>query len=279
VHSNIQTRTLTDSLNRVDELLNLRNSRLRESEHRKKLAGNFSPHCYPDFFHSWAFSAEEHKHMTTRITEIAPELAGTLKQPRSNRDFTVVGHCSLYLSFFTDPNGAYQVEHRLADGTPVSGARVIAGEGCVFENGLVRIPAEKQLSVHFYQPEAPVDEYAAGVAVQALEGAGSIVTQGVELTFPEARTKRLPRYDWVSQLKSENGLYEVKSFISSGDSFVDQNGFFSRETQIVQMEFLSEPEEYAKTVIDRPFVVFFADNSGVQAATWFGRDAFNPMAV
>jgi hypothetical protein len=40
------------------------------------------------------------------------------------------------------------------------------------------------------------------------------------------------------------------------------------------MEYLCKGEELKPIAIDGPFVAFFADSSGIHAASWFDRDSF-----
>ena len=133
---------------------------------------------------------------------------------------------------------------------------------------------ERPLFRYFYQSAEPVKVQAPRLAATSLEQAGDIVRRGINLTFPRARTSQLPTYEWVKALETENELYRIANFVHSGESFVDHNGFFARETNIVQLQFLCEVEERQKIVINGPFLVFFADHSGVHAASWFHRDSF-----
>src|SRR5262249_54224257 len=103
---------------------------------------------------------------------------------------------------------------------------------------------------------------------------GAVNKTGIRLGFPEARTGSLPDYGWVWGLKSECELYDVTNFVNSGEALVDHNGFFARETQVVQVRYSFAPRQYSDVVIDGPFLVFFADDTGVHAAAWFTRDAF-----
>ena len=272
--SHAQTRTLTDAINLVDEILRKRDTCLKKSSERSELSRNFSVRPYPRFFSSWAFSAAEYDDTMALINKYAPELSDRLRIPNSVRDFIVVGHCSLEAPFDCDPNGAYEVPHRLADGMRVAGATVIGAEICLYSSGLLRVPTETAGSVYFYQPAEPVKVQAARLAATSLERAGEIVRRGINLTFPRARTSQLLDYEWIKDLETEDELYRVANFIQSGESFVDHNGFFARETNILQMQFLCEVEERKGIAIDGPFLVFFADHSGVHAASWFDRDSF-----
>ena len=274
MQSHAQTRTLTDALNQVDEILRKRDTCLKQSSGRSELSRCFATRPYPKFFSSWAFSADEYDETIALIKKHAPELSDRLKIPNSVRDFTVVGHCSLEAPFDCDPNGANEVPHRLADGTRVAGAAVIGAEICLYSSGLLRIPTERAGSVYFYQPAEPVKVQAARLAATSLERTGEIVCRGINLTFPRAHTSQLMAYEWIKDLKTEDELYRVANFVHSGEAFVDHNGFFARETSIIQMQFLCEIEERKEIAIDGPFLVFFADHSGVHAASWFDRDSF-----
>jgi len=274
LQSHTQTRTLTDALNRADEILIKRGTCLKESPGRSELSRSFAVRPYPNFFNSWAFSAVEYGETIALIRKHAPEISDRLKIPNSEFDFIVVGHCSLEAPFDCDPNGAYEVSHRLTDGTKVAGATVIGAEICLYSSGLLRVPTETAGFIYFYQPAEPVKVEAARLAATTFEQAGDIVCRGVNLTFPRASTSRLPDYEWVKDQETEDKLYRIANFVHSGESFVDHHGFFARETSIVQLQFLSEVEEREKIVINGPFLVFFADHSGVHAASWFDQDSF-----
>jgi hypothetical protein len=274
--SYIQTRNLTDSLDRVDEILAQRNARLKESLERNKLSQCFGDKPSPEFFRSWAFSAAEFNETMALIRNLVPELSDQLTVPRSERDFTIVGHCLLEVHFCCDPNGAYEESLNLADGTEVIGATVIGEEIKCYSNGLILVPTEPSGFVYFYQPETHLNSSAAEMAAIMLEQADEVVYQGIHLKFPYAQTRNLPAYKWIEKLKSEDGQYRVANFVHQGESFVDHNGFFAQETDIVQMEFLCEMEARKKVRIDGPFLVFFADQTGLQAATWFDYDSFVP---
>jgi len=274
MQSHLQTRNIVDALNQVDEILGQRATCLKKSQERSELSQCFAVKPFPDFFSSWAFSAAEYNETIAVIRRHAPELCDCLIEPDSERDFSVVGHCSLEALFSCDPNGTYEESHSLADGTKVEGATIIGSEICLYMNGLLRIPTETSGFVYFYQPTESVNMQAAELAVDSLKQAGDEVCRGIDLTFPKARTSQLPAYEWIKGMESDDGLYRVANFVHSGESFVDHNGFFAKETNIVQMEFLCEMEARRKVVINDPFMVFFVDDSGVHAASWFDRDSF-----
>lgn len=94
------------------------------------------------------------------------------------------------------------------------------------------------------------------------------------VSFPQAYTQKLPDHGWVSQLASEDHLYVVKHFLSSGEAILTCDGFFARETHVLQMTYICMAEELHPVSIDGPFLAFYADDTGVHAAAWFDRDSF-----
>ena len=66
----------------------------------------------------------------------------------------------------------------------------------------------------------------------------------------------------------------MKNYVSGGWAFVDHNGFFAQETQVVQIAYFSIVKKQLEIVIDRPFLVFFADTHGIHTAAWFSWDSF-----
>ncbi|MEZ5427748.1 MAG: hypothetical protein R2747_15875 [Pyrinomonadaceae bacterium] len=275
--SHLQTRTLPDSLDAVDRILSERGTRLRDSKPRSELVLNFASEAYHKYFGNWAFTADEYSSLVSKILQIAPELAGRLKKPETPNDFTIAGHCSLDLRFQADPNGADPIDHQLRDGTAVRGAKVTSKHAKRYANGLVALPTESDEWVYFFQPGTRPDLQAAALANSVYADCGDIEQTGITLIFPQARTKQLPDYGWVWQLKSECGRYYVSNFVNSGEALVDENGFFARETQVVQMKYRCLSEDRLQVVIDGPFLVFFADPGGVHAAAWFDKDSFIPQ--
>ena len=91
--SHLQTRVLTDGLDRVDTFLAARGTRLKESEERYRLASCFASQPRAEF-ESWAFSASEYQEAALVVSKRAPEILGRLQRPLNDSDFTVVGHCS-----------------------------------------------------------------------------------------------------------------------------------------------------------------------------------------
>jgi hypothetical protein len=242
-------------------------------EERCRLAACFAPK--PAFgFDSWAFSASEYEETALAIGERAPELLDRLMEPLEDSDFTVVGHCDLDLRFDTDPNGAKSIPHILRDGTPVNAARITSAKARLYSSGLVSLPTIDGKIVYLFQPSDPPAANAAQIASSCFAKRGKSTRKGLAVTFPQARTASLPDYSWVTQLTSEDRLYVVKNFVNSGEAILNKNGFFARETQVVQLDYLDIPEERYQVIIDGPFVVFFADDAGVHAAAWFDRDSF-----
>lgn len=274
MQSHVQTRTLPDALNRVDEILRERATCLKESTARNELSHSFAVQPYPRFFDSWAFFADDYDEVIVLIRKRAPELVDRIEIPISDRDFTIVGHCSLDARFKCDHNGAYKVSHRLADGSRVAGAKVIGAGICLFSNGLLSIPTETSGSVYLFQPRQSIEVQGAGLASSAFERRGVVVHRDASVTFPRARTSHPAAYEWVTDLASEDALYRVANWVQSGEAFIDHNGLFARETSVVQMSYFSMREEPKSIVIDGPFVAFFADRSGIHAASWFDRDSF-----
>lgn len=275
--SHLQTRTLTDALDRVDTILAARGTRLAEREERHRLARCFSPQPIAGF-DSWAFSASEYEETALVIGKRAPELLDRLKKPLNDRDFTVVGHCKLDLRFDTDPNGAESVPHTLRDGTLVNAARITSAKALLYANGLTGLPTVDGRVVYLFQPFEPPAANAAQIATSSFTNRGKCTRKGLTVTFPQARTASLPDYGWVTQLTSEDRLYVVKNFVNNGEAILNENGFFARETQVVQMHYLCVPEVGYQVIIDGPFVVFFADDAGVHVAAWYDRDSFEQSA-
>jgi hypothetical protein len=172
MQSHVQTRTLSDALNRIDEVLEDRATRLKESTERSELSRSFAVERYPGFFDSWAFLASEYDETIALIRERAPEVSDRIEIPNSERDFTGVGHCSLDARFECSSNGAYEIPHRLYDGSQIAGARVIAAGICVYSNGLLSIPTETSGCVYLFQPREPIEVQAAGLAAATFENGG-----------------------------------------------------------------------------------------------------------
>jgi len=279
--SHLQTRTLIDALSEVDVLLQGRGTALQASPQRAALARSFAAKRHPKFFDAWAFSAAEYELAVWRVREVAPALAAKLEPPTSPGDFTIVGNCALDLRFKADPNGANKAHVKLRDGTRAFGAEVKASGALVYAKRLVALPATSEgqpVHVYFYQPnEDPADTTAAELAAKVFTTLGSPLSAGVTLRFPVARTSSLPDCGWVSRLQSACRLYAVGNHVSAGEALVDHNGFFARETQVVQVAYLSISRPMKTVVINGPFLVFFADEEGVHAAAWFDWDAFSLM--
>jgi len=275
--SHLQTRTLTDALDRVDAVLDTRSTRLQATDERDKLARCFSRLPCPDF-ESWAFSASDYEECAAAVRKRAPEILHRLQKPITDRDFDIVGHSSLDLRFDIDPNGAKSVPHTLRDGTAVQGASVTARGSLRYSSGLISIPTTDARTLYLYQPDDLPQSNAAEVASSIFEmPRGKPAQKGFSVTFPRARTQNLLDHDWVNHLESDDGQYEVRNFVSSGEAILDENGFFARETQIVQVQYFSMVIGVQRVTIDGPFLAFFADDSGVHAAAWFDRDSFTRL--
>ena len=275
--SHLQTRTLTDALNVAHGVLRSRGTALQSPLDRERLDASFAREPYPRFFDAWAFLADNFDVAVDALKSVAPDLAVKLVPPADSRDFTVVGNCSLDLRFAADPNGAAFVPIDLRNGQRVAGARVVCSSARVHSSGLVELPAsERDAKVYFYSPPRDSAVSAAELARDVFRNRGRVASIGVTLQFPAARTSRLPEYGWVTALRSTCGLYFIRDFLSGGEALVDHNGFFARETQVVQVAYRSVPMQPPKVVIDGPFLVFFADENGVHAAAWFSWDSFNP---
>src|SRR5262249_44198114 len=148
----------------------------------------------------------------------------------------------------------------------------------VYSNQLVELPANRKgmldedeggeqdgadgeaERVYFYSPADAPDMPAAALAAKVFAERGDAVKEGITLRFPIARPAELPDYTWVSALTSVDGLYVVRNFVNSGEALVDENGFFARETQVVQMTLRSMPMPLDEVTIDGPFLVFFASD-------------------
>jgi len=275
--SHLQTRTLTDALDCVDAILDERGTRLVEVEERPKLARCFSRRPCPEF-ESWAFSAAEYEECAAAVRERAPEMLRHLQKPVTDRNFTIVGHSNLDLRFDIDPNGAKSLPHTLRDGTAVQGASVASRGSVLYSSGLLGIPTIDERTLYLYQPDDLPQGNAAEIASSIFEMPRRTPAQkGFSVTFPRARTHNLPDHGWVSHLESDDGEYAVKNFVSSGEAILDENGFFARETQVVQMVYLCAGSGDYRVTIDGPFLAFFADDSGVHAAAWFDRDSFTKL--
>ena len=272
--SHVQTRTLTDALNRIDTILGSRGTRLRDVAVRRRLAECFAAQPAPEF-QSWAFSAAEYEETLLAISTHAPQLLGRIQRPTSGRDFAVVGHCSLDLRFAADSNRAEPVPHTLCDGTRVEGARVTAASAVRYSSGLVSLPTIDGRAVYLLQPAERPEGDAAQIAAWSFANRGGVTHEGLSVTFPQARTADIPDYGWVPQLRSADGLYVVEAFVNSGEAILNENGFFARETNVVQMHYLCSVADRHLAAIDGPFVAFFADTTGVHAAAWFDRDSFS----
>lgn len=184
--SHLQTRTLTDALDRADSILGLRRTRLGEVKDRHRLANCFAVRPGPEF-QSWAYSASEYDETALAVGKHAPELLSRMQRPISDQDFTIIGHCSLDLRFDTDHNGANSVRHTLRDGAQVAGAQVSSVKAVLYGSGLVSLPTIDSRVVYPRQPtERPATD-AAQLASSSLENRGEIVKTGLSVTFPRAR--------------------------------------------------------------------------------------------
>lgn len=276
--SHLQTRTLTDALDLVDAVLRARRTRLVESPDRRSLAGCFAPRPAKGL-QSFVCTASEYDETAALIVKIEPALLGLLQRPLTDRDFGLVGHSGLDLRFETDPNGAERTPLPLADGSTVTGAHVTSMDGVLYSSGLISLPTLDGRLVYLWQPAQPPEGDAARIAASILEKRGRPTVEGISVTFPLARTDRLLDHAWVGRLRSEDGLHSVTRFVSSGAAILDENGFFSRETQVVKTKYRCVPTERHRVTIDGPFVVFLADTSGVHAAAWFDRDSFGERSL
>lgn len=276
--SHMQSRGLTDALCLVDNILAGRGTSLAYSAARAALARWFAPQPHPVFFDGWAFMADGYAEAMARIRACAPGLAQQVVPPSNPNDFTIVTHCALDLRFAAVPEGNL-VKLMLANGTQASGAEVPCERGIVYSNGMVALPAADGNWVCFHQPGEDFADGAAAAATRALAGRGQAAHVGLDFSFPVARTSTLPDYEWVRSLQSRCATYVVRAFHSQGEARVDQHGFFARETQVVQMGYLSMREPLRKIVFDGPFLAFFAAAGGVHVAAWFDWDAFQAVAA
>ena len=278
MNSHLQTRTLTDALNLVDEVLRSRGSELVHSEQREHLALCFAKVRYPRYFDSWAFTAAEFDNAVKQVAQCAPHLAQKLEEPTHPNDLTVVGNCSLDLRFSPDPNGAKPIALQLCNGNRAKGASVTSSRARLYSNQLVGLPTEDSETVYFYAPESEPQLSAASLARQVFADKGKAIRTGITLQFPVAQTTNLMDNSWVKELVSTCGLYSIKNYVSAGKALVDHHGFFAQETQVVQVEYRITSKKLAEIVIDQPFLVFFADKRGVHAAVWFSWDSFSGSA-
>lgn len=273
MNSHIQTRILTDALNKVDDVLKTRNTSLIYSADQEQLGSYFAQKAYPKYFDSWAFTAAEFSATVEKIAQITPHLVPQLEEPTSPYDFTIIGNCSLDLIFNFD--NAYERSLQLCNGKWVKFAQVDS-YGKVYSNRLIAIqtsiPSEK---VYFYCPETEPQLSAASLAQQVFANRDDAIDTEISLKFPMAQTTHLVDYPWVKDLKSKCGLYEVRNHLYSGKAVVNQYGFFAQEIHVVDMMCLSFME-YEK-VIDRPFLIFFANEDGIHAAVWFSWDSFTEI--
>ena len=276
MNSHVQTRTLSDALDSAEAVLVARNTTFRADRHRTSLADCFAKSRYPKFFGSWAFVAADFDAARRQVEACAPGLAASLVRPTHPNDFTIVGNCSLDLRFDPDANGADPVRLRLQNGRYAAGAKVTASTARLYSNGLAELPTTSGEKVYFYCPshDAHSQTVAAELARAVFSARSTVRTMGITLKFPRARTFRLPEYPWVTSLQSACNLYRVVNFVSAGHSLVDHNGFFAQETQVVQVKYRCLPKRLPDVVIDRPFLVLFADGQGVHAAAWFDWDSF-----
>lgn len=275
MNSHLQTRTLTDALNLADDILKSRNTALAYSEQRNYLEACFAKECYPRFFNAWAFTGMDFDSIVERIIQTAPRLAQRLEKPTHPNDFTIIGNCSIDLRFSPDPNGADPISLHLRNGNRVKGAQFISSRTRVYSNHLIELPTEASEFVYFYSPESEPRFSAANLAHLVFADKGEVISTGVTLKFPVGQTSNLMDCSWVEELVSICGLYSVKNYISAGNAIVDHNGFFAQETQVVQIKYRSIPKQLPEIVIDKPFLVFFADSHGVHAAAWFSWDSFS----
>lgn len=266
-----------DALAAADAVLRARGTAFCASQERIRLQMQFARVPYPRFFDSWVFAADNFDAAIERVRGCAPELARALVRPESPGDFTIVGNCALNLEFDADSNGATKTTIQLRTGRSVPGAKVTSTAAQIYSNGLVEIPARSGERVYFCSgTQIPEVLAAAQSARRLFLDKGGALAQGVTLRFPVARTSRLPDYSWVTGLESTCERYAVRNFVSQGEAWVDHNGFFARETQVVQMVERCPTNDYREVLIDGPFLVFFADRHGVHAAAWFDWDSFGP---
>lgn len=277
LESHIQTRALVDALNGVDDLLHGRNTKLVKSNERKSLAKNFSVKPYHKFFYAWAFTAKEYPTLLKKIKVLSPELVSKLVPPERPGDFTLVGHCELALKFKLVENGSMETKIVLQSGETVKAASIISERAFQYSNGVVCVPSRSGENIYFYSPTDDNNAFSSDLACKIFQTCNKIEIKKLQLSFPIAKTNTIPKYEWVWRLESENELYFVKNFINSGEAIVDENGFFAKETQIVQMKERGFVPEFTKVTINKPFLVFFADDSGVHASAWFNKDSFEML--
>lgn len=272
--SHLQTRTLTDALKLVDNVLKSRNTALVHSELRERVASWFGNERYPRFFDSWAFTATDFDSAIVKVSQNAPQLVQQLEKPIHPYDFTLVGNCSMDLRFSSDSNDADPIPLQLFNGNWVRGAVFTSSRTRVFSNQLIGLPTKQSETVYFYSPESEPQISAANLAQQIFADKGKTIRTGITLKFPVAQTSNLMNYSWIKELVSTCGLYFIKNYISAGKALVDHNGFFAQETQVAQIKYLYKLEKLTEIVIDKPFLVFFADIRGIHAAAWFSWDSF-----
>lgn len=271
--SYLQTRVLIDGLNQVDAILASKGTQLEDSEERQKLARCFAP-ISRDEFMSIAFTASEYEKTVSLIKTCAPEVLPHIKRPVLDNIFTVVGHGRLDLPFSVISPDRRSCHHTLRDGSFVQGARIVSKQNLLYSNGLIRIPADGNRGVYLYQPADPSMANAIVMAAAMFKSRGEVSTQGLAVSFPQARTERLPDYQWVTQLRSKDDKFRVESFIGTGEAILNEKGFFTRETQVIEMLILCMTGGLPSASIDGPFFAFFADDTGVHAAAWFAHDSF-----
>jgi hypothetical protein len=279
MRSHLQTRALTEALRAVDATLQSRGTRLQPSADRDELERAFAGKASSTFFQGWAFDAGAFDEVVSAVAAVSPALARQLTRPALPGEFTVISACSMDLRFVPCVNGARRVAITLDDGRRIEGAYVKSFETEVYENGLIALETEAGLQAFFHRPAAPGERSAADLAHEAFAGRGSVVSTGLVLCFPRARTTGLVDASWVLDLESECGQYRVKQLLGEGEALIDEHGFFARETTVVRVEPFCEIASPTKVIIDGPFLVFLADGSGLQAAAWFDRDSFSPASA
>jgi hypothetical protein len=259
----------------VDAILEPKGTQLEDSEERQKLARCFAP-ISRDEFMSIAFTASEYEETAAIIKTHAPEVLPHIKRPVLENDFTVVGHGRLDLPFRVITPDRRSIRHTLRDGTFVQGAQIASKHNLLYSNGLIRIPADNGKGVYLYQPADPSMADATEMAAAMFKTRGEVSTKGLTVSFPKARTERLPDYQWVTQLRSKDDKFRVESFIGTGEAILNEKGFFTRETQVIEVLVFCVTTGLPLTSIDGPFFAFFADDTGVHAAAWFDHDSFSP---
>jgi len=273
--SYLQTRVLIDGLDQVDSTLSSKGTQLEDSKERQRLARSFAPLSHDDFM-SIAFTASDYEKASSLIEKHAPEALPHIKKPVQNGDFTVVGHGRLELPFRVITPDRRSIRHTLRDGSFIQGAQIASKSNLLYSNGLIRIPADGNRGVYLYQPIDSSGVDAIELAASMFKNRGEVSTQGLTVSFPQARTERLPDYQWVTQLRSKDDKFRVESLVSTGEAILNEKGFFMRETQVIEVLVFCMTGGLPRASIDGPFVAFFADDVGVHAAAWFDHDSFTP---